>query len=117
LDTSPFKRPASALHRLYFASSKNYLQARKLGDAIMASPMEQFVVTPIIPLGRIGNAEVALTNSALFMIFAVAVIVGGLLWATRSASLVPSRSQAAAEMLHQFVSGTVRDTACPAFRS
>jgi F-type H+-transporting ATPase subunit a len=54
--------------------------------------MEWFLFTPIIILGRFGTAEVALTNSALFMILAVAVIVCGLLWAIRSESLVPSRS-------------------------
>jgi F-type H+-transporting ATPase subunit a len=77
----------------------------------MASPMEQFLITPIIPLGRVGNTEIALTNSALFMIVAVAVIVGGLLFATHKRAIVPSRAQSVAEMLHEFVAGTIRNTA------
>ena len=41
----------------------------------MVSPMEQFVIKPVIPLG----GGLAVTNAVLFMIGAVAVIVGGLL--------------------------------------
>lgn len=73
----------------------------------MASPMEQFVVKPVIPLG----GGLAVTNAALFMVGAVVVIVGGLLLATRSRAVVPGRAQSAAEMLHEFVAGTIRDTA------
>src|SRR4051794_29548140 len=73
----------------------------------MASPMEQFVVKPVIPLG----GGLAVTNAALFMIGAVAVIVGGLLFATRKKAIVPNRAQSAVEMFHEFVTGTVRDTA------
>ncbi|WP_114948143.1 F0F1 ATP synthase subunit A [Microvirga calopogonii] len=73
----------------------------------MASPMEQFVVKPIIPLGQ----HFAVTNAALFMITAVAVIVGGLMLATRKRAVIPGRGQSVAEVLHEFVEHTVRDTA------
>ncbi|NIX76679.1 F0F1 ATP synthase subunit A [Microvirga terricola] len=73
----------------------------------MASPMEQFVVKPVIPLGQ----HFAVTNAALFMITAVVVIVGGLLLATRKRAVVPGRAQSMAELLHDFVAGTIRDTA------
>lgn len=79
----------------------------------MAGPMEQFVIAPIIPLGKIGDVELAVTNSAIFMILAVAVIVGGLLLATRERAVVPGRAQSMAEALHDFVAGTLRDTAGP----
>jgi F-type H+-transporting ATPase subunit a len=77
----------------------------------MASPMEQFVITPIVPLGTIGGVKIAFTNSALFMIVAVVIIVGGLLLATRKRAIIPGRAQAAAEMIHDFVVGTLQDTA------
>jgi F-type H+-transporting ATPase subunit a len=73
----------------------------------MASPMKQFVVKPVNFLG----GGLAVTNAALFMIGAVVVIAGGLLLATRSRAVVPGRAQSAAEMLHEFVAGTVKDTA------
>jgi F-type H+-transporting ATPase subunit a len=70
----------------------------------MASPIEQFQIKPIIPV-------INFTNSSLFMVGAVAVIVGGLLIASRKRAIVPGRAQAMAEMLHEFVAGTLRDAA------
>jgi F-type H+-transporting ATPase subunit a len=70
----------------------------------MASPIEQFEITPIIPV-------LNFTNSSLFMIGTVAVIVGGLMLATSQRAVVPGRGQAVAEMLHEFVAGTLRDAA------
>lgn len=73
----------------------------------MASPMEQFVVKPVIPLG----GGFAVSNAALFMIGAVVVIVVGLLFATRKRAIVPDRVQSVAEMFHEFVASTIMDTA------
>jgi F-type H+-transporting ATPase subunit a len=70
----------------------------------MASPIEQFEIKPIIPV-------INFTNSSLFMVGAVAVIVGGLMYATRNRAVIPGRSQAVAEILHDFVAGTLRDAA------
>jgi F-type H+-transporting ATPase subunit a len=70
----------------------------------MASPIEQFQIKPIIPV-------IHFTNSSLFMVGAVALIVGGLMFATRNRAVVPGRAQAVAEILHDFVAGTLRDTA------
>jgi F-type H+-transporting ATPase subunit a len=70
----------------------------------MASPIEQFQVKPIIPI-------INFTNSSLFMIGSAALIVGGLLLATRHRALVPGRSQSVAEILHDFVATTLTDTA------
>ncbi|MBZ6075981.1 F0F1 ATP synthase subunit A [Microvirga puerhi] len=70
----------------------------------MASPIEQFQIKPIIPV-------INFTNSSLFMVGAVAVIVGGLMLATRKRAIVPGRAQSVAETLHDFVAGTLRDAA------
>src|ERR671910_196642 len=70
----------------------------------MASPIEQFQIKPIIPV-------INFTNSSAFMIGAAAVIVGGLLYATRKRAVVLGRAQAVAETLHDFVAGTLRDAA------
>src|SRR5919112_45965 len=70
----------------------------------MASPIEQFQIKPLIPV-------LNFTNSSLFMVGATAAIIGGLLFATRHRAVVPGRAQAVAEMLHDFVAGTLRDAA------
>ena len=70
----------------------------------MASPIEQFQIKPIIPI-------LNFTNSSLFMVGTTALIVGGLLYATRRKAVVPGRAQSVAEMLYDFVAGTLRDAA------
>ncbi|HEX2134652.1 MAG TPA: F0F1 ATP synthase subunit A [Microvirga sp.] len=72
----------------------------------MASPIEQFQIKPIIPV-------INFTNSSLFMIGTVAVVVGGLMLATSRKSVVPGRAQSVAEVLHDFVAGTLRDATGP----
>ena len=68
----------------------------------MASPIEQFQIKPLIPV-------INFTNSSLFMLGTTAVIVGGLMLATRKRAVVPGRGQSIAEMLHDFVAGTLTD--------
>jgi F-type H+-transporting ATPase subunit a len=68
----------------------------------MASPIEQFQIKPIIP-------AISFTNSSLFMVGAAALIVGGFMLATRKRALVPGRGQSIAEILHDFVAGTLVD--------
>jgi F-type H+-transporting ATPase subunit a len=70
----------------------------------MASPIEQFQIKPIIPV-------LGFTNSALFMVVATGVVVGGLVLASRQRALVPGRAQSVAEMMHDFVANTVRNSA------
>lgn len=77
----------------------------------MASPIEQFEIKPIIKLGTIGNSEIAFTNSALFMVIAVALVILLFVYGTRSRSLIPGRIQALAEMGYEFVANTVKDSA------
>lgn len=76
-----------------------------------ADPIAQFQIKKIVTLGHIGPYEIALTNSAVFMIAAVVVIVGGMLLATRGQTLIPGRFQSVAEITYEFVAGTVRSTA------
>ncbi len=56
----------------------------------MASPLDQFVIKPIIPLGTIGGSEIAFTNSSLFMMIVVAVIGIFFAAATSQRALVPA---------------------------
>jgi F-type H+-transporting ATPase subunit a len=74
-------------------------------------PIHQFQIKNILTFGKIGNAEIALTNSALFMIAAVGLIALLTIAATSSRALVPGRFQAIAEMSYEFVANTLRSTA------
>jgi F-type H+-transporting ATPase subunit a len=76
-------------------------------------PIHQFEIKPLIPIGRIGGTELAFTNSALFMLIALALILLLTLGATRSRALVPGRFQSVAEVSYEFVLDTLRSTAGP----
>jgi F-type H+-transporting ATPase subunit a len=77
----------------------------------MDDPIHQFNIIKYFTLGHIGGHEIAFTNSALFMLIAVAGISLLLIGATRPRSLVPGRLQSIAEMSYEFVADTVRSTA------
>ena len=76
-------------------------------------PIHQFEIKNLLPIARIGGIEIAFTNSALFMMIALALILLLMLGATSSRALVPGRLQAVAEMSYEFVAATLRDTAGP----
>jgi F-type H+-transporting ATPase subunit a len=74
-------------------------------------PIHQFNITKVYVLGHIAGYEISITNSALFMFAAVAVIVGGMLLATSRRALVPGRAQSVVETSYEFVADMVRSTA------
>lgn len=74
----------------------------------MSNPMEQFVVKPIIPL-QIGGVDVSFTNSALFMVLAVAVSTLLFAFCLRKRSLVPSIAQSVPETIYEFVHSLLKE--------
>ena len=74
-------------------------------------PIHQFQIKSLFPIAHIGNTEIAFTNSALFMLIALALISFLMLGTTRSRALVPGRLQSLAEMSYEFVASNVRSTA------
>jgi F-type H+-transporting ATPase subunit a len=74
-------------------------------------PIHQFQIKNILTFGHIGGVEIALTNSALFMFTALALISLLMLGATGPRALVPGRMQAIAEMSYEFVATTLRSSA------
>lgn len=78
----------------------------------MAGPLEQFEITPIVPI-EIAGIDVSFNNSAMFMVIAVVLITGFIMVSTRGRALVPGRMQALAEMSYEFIAGMVRDNAGP----
>jgi F-type H+-transporting ATPase subunit a len=79
----------------------------------MIDPIHQFHIVKLFPIARIGSTEIAFTNSALYMLIAVAVVSVFLLASTRSRALVPSRVQAVSEMFYEFVADMIRGAAGP----
>lgn len=76
-----------------------------------ADPIHQFQIIDLFPVAKIGNVEIAFTNSAAFMMLAVVGLTAFLVGATAKRSLVPSRLQSAAELSYEFVAATIRSTA------
>jgi F-type H+-transporting ATPase subunit a len=74
-------------------------------------PIHQFQINKIFTFGRIGNVELAFTNSALFMFIALGVILLLTLGATSARAVVPGRLQSIAEISYEFVANTLRSTA------
>ena len=74
-------------------------------------PIHQFEIKNLFPIIRIGGTEIAFTNSALFMLIALGLILALMLGATRSRALVPGRLQATAEIVYEFVADTLRSSA------
>jgi F-type H+-transporting ATPase subunit a len=74
----------------------------------VAGPIEQFHQKTLYPL-QIGGIDASFTNAAAFMVGAVALASGFLIYAMRNRGLVPSRSQSVAEVMYDFVASTVRD--------
>jgi F-type H+-transporting ATPase subunit a len=74
-------------------------------------PIHQFEIHNMVPILKIGGAEIHFTNSAIFMLISVGLTVALLLGATAGRRLVPSRLQSIGELSYEFVANTIRSTA------
>ena len=61
-------------------------------------------------LGHIGGAEIAFTNSPVYMLIAIAVITLLMIGGTSRRALVPGRLQAVAEISYEFIARTVQSS-------
>ncbi len=77
----------------------------------MADPIKQFQIVDLFPIAKIGNTDIAFTNSAAFMVLAVGGITTFLLATTRRREVVPGRMQSIAELSYEFVANTLQTTA------
>jgi len=80
--------------------------------AAESGPLSQFTIERLIPL-HVGGLDVSFTNSALLMVLTVLLGTVFLLYAMRSASLVPGRLQSVAEMIFEMVDGLVKEHVGP----
>jgi F-type H+-transporting ATPase subunit a len=74
-------------------------------------PIHQFHIVNLFALGKLGNAEIAFTNSAAYMLLAVVLLTGFLVLGTAGGRAVPGRLQSAAELTYEFVAEMLRSTA------
>jgi F-type H+-transporting ATPase subunit a len=79
-----------------------------LADPNKVDPIHQFLITDIVSFGEGGFA---FTNSSLFMVLTVGVILSFLLLSTSRRAIVPNRVQLVSEMLYEFVANMVRSSA------
>lgn len=75
----------------------------------MENPLEQFEIKRIIPFNY-GGMDLSFTNSALCMIITIVFIVSAFLLALRKRSIVPTKGQAFAESVYDFVQDIVGET-------
>ncbi len=61
-------------------------------------PIHQFEIKKLFPIAHIGGIEIAFTNSALFMLIGLLLILLLMLGATSSRALIPGRLQSVAEV-------------------
>lgn len=79
-------------------------------------PIHQFVIYDLFPI-HIGDEaagtalNLSFTNSALFMVVAVAVLTGFVMLSASRGALVPSRFQLAGELVYTFVANMLRSSA------
>ena len=76
-----------------------------------ADPIHQFQIQNIVPLLKVGAAEIHFTNSAAFMILAVGLTALLLVGATAGRRLVPTRLQSVAELTYELMANTLRNSA------
>lgn len=79
-----------------------------MADPNKVDPIHQFQITKIVPFG---DGGFAFTNSALFMVLAVGLILAFLILSTGRRAIVPTRAQLMSEMLYEFVANMVRSSA------
>ena len=77
----------------------------------MANPMHQFQVHKIGPKIEISGIDLSFTNASLFMLFSGIIITLILFLGTREKKLIPGKMQLMSEMLYNFISKMISDTA------
>jgi len=74
----------------------------------VANPLEQFQIKNVLDVD-LGIVDASFTNSALFMVLAVAITSGFLILGMRQHAVVPGRWQSLVELCYEFVANMVRD--------
>jgi F-type H+-transporting ATPase subunit a len=78
---------------------------------VKTDPMHQFQIHPLFPgmEWNVGGFNLAPTNSALFLMIAVVLVIGVLAIGTASLKTIPNRWQSLTEIWYGFIDGIVKD--------
>ncbi|KAF4357862.1 hypothetical protein G4B88_003596 [Cannabis sativa] len=89
-------------------NSAAYTDALNL--AVVPSPLEQFSILPLIPM-NIGNLYFSFTNSALFMLLTLSLVLLLVYFVTKNGggNLVPNAWQSLVELIYDFVLNLVNE--------
>lgn len=71
-------------------------------------PMHQFVITRLVEM-NVGGVDVSFTNSSLFMVIVVALIILFLTVSMRGRAMVPGRMQSVAELSYEFIANMLKE--------
>ena len=71
-------------------------------------PLHQFMIEKLIPI-NIGGVDLSFTNSSLFMIAAVMLIMAFQYFGMARKAMIPTRLQSMVEMSYEFIAGMVKD--------
>lgn len=74
----------------------------------MASPVAQFELKTLIPI-EVGGVDLSFTNSAAWMVLAIAGVTAFLMLSMSGRRLVPGRWQLMAELSYEFIANMVKD--------
>lgn len=74
----------------------------------MANPLEQFEITPTVPL-NVAGIDASITNASMWMMGIVVFLTIFILGGMRKTALVPGRWQASVESIYEFVGSMVRE--------
>jgi F-type H+-transporting ATPase subunit a len=74
-------------------------------------PIHQFKIDNWLPIFTIHGHQIALTNSAVFMLVIIALVSALLIGGTAPRAMVPGRLQSVAEMSYEFVANMLKNSA------
>lgn len=72
----------------------------------MNSPLDQFLIKPLIPI-HVGGLDISLTNSSMFMLIVTFAIIALQYYGLKGNNLVPNRIQALFESSYDFIAHMV----------
>jgi len=75
---------------------------------IVIDPISQFAIKPIVGI-ELGGLDLSFTNSAFFMVLAVALVTLLITLSMRGHMLVPTRMQSISELTYEFVANMVKE--------
>ena len=79
-----------------------------MAEADKRSPLQQFEIQALVPLEP-GGLDLSFTNSSLFMVASVTLVMLFMVAGMRRRALVPGRWQCLVELSYEFIAGLLRD--------